>query len=236
MIDRLNILNFFRPVVCKTGDCHRFRHGKLARAETEQREAQPDDELRLKYDGRGLLVTEENRAGKHEHEYDPLGNLLTTTLPDGRRIENLYYGSGHLLETQLRDGEHIFQLVEYERDNLHREVHRRQGNVWRQTEYDLTGRRTAKRAHRRWTKVVEETTPRWAGMRLYGEQQPDSPEVLFTCNADIVVRDNKTGEIIAIETKTGKATRAGRPHECAIFNQLHRYSISFSVFKACGWI
>ncbi|EEA4939706.1 hypothetical protein DAV22_22645, partial [Salmonella enterica subsp. enterica serovar Enteritidis] len=80
MIDRLNILNFFRPVVCKTGDCHRFRHGKLARAETEQREAQPDDELRLKYDGRGLLVTEENRAGKHEHEYDPLGNLLTTTL------------------------------------------------------------------------------------------------------------------------------------------------------------
>ncbi|EDW6226445.1 hypothetical protein ZD93_004603, partial [Salmonella enterica subsp. enterica] len=79
----------------------RFRHDELARAETEQREAQPDDELRLKYDGRGLLVTEENRAGKHEHEYDPLGNLLTTTLPDGRRIENLYYGSGHLLETQL---------------------------------------------------------------------------------------------------------------------------------------
>ncbi|EBX8630568.1 TPA: hypothetical protein H2A08_003403 [Salmonella enterica] len=42
-----------------------------------------------------MLVIEENRAGKHEHEYDPLGNLLTTTLPDGRRIENLYYGSGH---------------------------------------------------------------------------------------------------------------------------------------------
>ncbi|EDU9863419.1 hypothetical protein YN18_004666, partial [Salmonella enterica subsp. enterica] len=78
-----------------------------------------------------MLVTEENHAGRHEHEYDPLGNLLTTRLPDGRRIENLYYGSGHLLETQLRDGEHIFQLAEYERDNLHREVHRRQGNVWR---------------------------------------------------------------------------------------------------------
>ncbi|EBZ5775221.1 hypothetical protein EC412_23765 [Salmonella enterica subsp. enterica serovar Redlands] len=30
------------------------------------------------YDGRGLLITEENRAGKHEHEYDPLGNLLET--------------------------------------------------------------------------------------------------------------------------------------------------------------
>ncbi|ECQ6562487.1 hypothetical protein FZU01_01275 [Salmonella enterica subsp. enterica] len=23
-----------------------------------------------------MLITEENRAGKHEHEYDPLGNLL----------------------------------------------------------------------------------------------------------------------------------------------------------------
>ncbi|ECE6155109.1 hypothetical protein DPK65_23620 [Salmonella enterica subsp. enterica] len=25
-----------------------------------------------------MLITEENRAGKHEHEYDPLGNLLET--------------------------------------------------------------------------------------------------------------------------------------------------------------
>ncbi|EDR2891647.1 hypothetical protein XG88_004607 [Salmonella enterica subsp. enterica] len=41
-----------------------------------------------------MLVTEENRAGKHEHEYDPLGNLL---------------------ETQQHNGEQIFQLVEAKR-------------------------------------------------------------------------------------------------------------------------
>lgn len=133
-----------RSVVVK-----RFRHDELVRAAEEQREPQADDELKLKYDGRGLLLTEENRAGRHEHAYDPLGNLLTTTLPDGRRIENLYYGSGHLLETQLRDGEQIFQLAEYERDNLHREVHRKQGNLWRQTEYDVSGRVS----HRRTTKA-----------------------------------------------------------------------------------
>ncbi|ECY9927598.1 hypothetical protein F7786_19735 [Salmonella enterica subsp. enterica] len=57
-----------------------------------------------------------------------------------------------------------------------------EGTLYTQVEmeYDLTGRRTAKRAHRRWTKAVEETEFRWTGMRLYGEQQPDSPEVLFT--------------------------------------------------------
>ncbi|EJH7016003.1 hypothetical protein NFT50_004639 [Salmonella enterica] len=132
-----------RSVVVK-----RFRHDELQRAETEQREPQPDDELKLKYDGRGLLITEENRAGKHEH--DPLGNLLKTTLPDGRSLENLYYGSGHLLETQLRNGGQTFQLAEYERDCLHREVHRKQGNLWRQTEYDVAGQLPAhgERAYR----------------------------------------------------------------------------------------
>ncbi|EAA9322438.1 hypothetical protein CRQ39_24150 [Salmonella enterica] len=115
------------------------------RATEESREAEPLDEIRLKYDGRGLLTAEENTAGRHEHAYDPLGNLLKITLPNGRSLENLYYGTGHLLETQLRDGEHTFQLAEYERDNLHREVHRRQGNLWRQTEYDVSGRISPRR-------------------------------------------------------------------------------------------
>jgi len=118
----------------------RFRHEELRLAETERREARPQDSLTLEYDRRGLLTAEENRAGRHEHGYDPLGNLLTTVLPDGRVLENLYYGSGHLLQTQLRDGDHTFTLAEYERDRLHREVHQRQGRMWRQTEYDVSGR------------------------------------------------------------------------------------------------
>ncbi|HED5889409.1 TPA: RHS repeat protein, partial [Salmonella enterica] len=118
----------------------RFRQEALLRAEAEGHEPEPQDQIKLEYDARGLLTAEENSAGRHTHAYDPLGNLLKTTLPDGRSLENLYYGSGHLLEMQLRDGEHTFQLAEYERDNLHREVHRRQGNLWRQTEYDVSGR------------------------------------------------------------------------------------------------
>ncbi|ASG11551.1 hypothetical protein BVE79_23815 [Salmonella enterica] len=153
----------------------RFRQDELLRATEESREAEPLDKIKLKYDGRGLLITEENRAGKHEHEYDPLGNLLKTRLPDGRSLENLYYGSGHLLETQLRDGEHTFQLVEYERDNLHREVHRRQGNLWRQTEYDVSGRISHRRTARERNSIQGITAESWYswdnGDRLVMERQ-----------------------------------------------------------------
>ncbi|ECC9827323.1 hypothetical protein D6K36_01810 [Salmonella enterica subsp. enterica] len=154
-----------------------------------------------------MLVTEENRAGKHEHEYDPLGNLLTTTLPDGRRIENLYYGRGHLLETQLRDGEHIFQLAEYERDNLHREVHRRQGNVWRQTEYDVSGRVSHRRTAKERNSVRGITAEEWytwdSGDRLtedrirWPEEQVPQMRVYRYDKADriiSVVTDDHFGE------------------------------------------
>ncbi|HCC5837556.1 TPA: RHS repeat protein, partial [Citrobacter farmeri] len=117
--------------------------------------------MTLEYDGRGLLTAEENSAGRHKHDYDPLGNLLKTTLPDGRSLENLYYGSGHLLETQLRDGDHTFQLAEYERDNLHREVHRRQGNQWRQTEYDVAGRISHRRTAKERNSVQGITAQEW---------------------------------------------------------------------------
>ena len=30
------------------------------------------------------------------HEYDELGNRIKTTLPDGKCLNQLYYGSGHL--------------------------------------------------------------------------------------------------------------------------------------------
>ncbi|EEM8097204.1 hypothetical protein DER63_20255 [Salmonella enterica] len=153
----------------------RFRQDELLRAMEESREAEPLDEIRLKYDGRGLLMVEENTAGRHEHTYDPLGNLLKTTLPDGRSLENLYYGTGHLLETQLRDGEHTFQLAEYERDNLHREVHRRQGNVWRQTEYDVSGRISHRRTAKERNSIQGITAESWyswdSGDRLVMERQ-----------------------------------------------------------------
>jgi RHS repeat-associated protein len=66
-----------------------------------------------------------------KHEYDVLNLRIATTRPDGHRISWLTYGSGHLLALKL-DGQ---ELISYERDDLHREIGREQGNglVQRQT-------------------------------------------------------------------------------------------------------
>ena len=59
-----------------------------------------------------------------QHVYDELGHRIQTTLPNGRRIDTLRYGSGHWHGTLL-DGETV---VEIERDRLHRETRRLLGN------------------------------------------------------------------------------------------------------------
>jgi RHS repeat-associated protein len=58
------------------------------------------------------------------HEYDALNQRVATIRPDGHRVSWLTYGSGHL--AGLRLDEH--DLIGYERDDLHREVARHQGN------------------------------------------------------------------------------------------------------------
>ncbi|KQN61503.1 hypothetical protein [Pseudomonas sp. Leaf58] len=65
------------------------------------------------------------------HEYDALNHRIATTRPDGHRASWLTYGSGHLLAIKLDDQE----LISYERDDLHREIGRVQGNglIQRQT-------------------------------------------------------------------------------------------------------
>jgi YD repeat-containing protein len=57
------------------------------------------------------------------HAYDELGNRIQTTLPNGRRIDTLRYGSGHWHGT-LWQGK---ALVDLERDHLHRETRRELG-------------------------------------------------------------------------------------------------------------
>ncbi|NLA21182.1 hypothetical protein GPU89_37615 [Burkholderia cepacia] len=71
------------------------------------------------------------------HEYDALNQRIATVRPDGHRVSWLTYGSGHLVGLQLDDHE----LVSYERDDLHREVARLQGNRLLQTQqWDALGR------------------------------------------------------------------------------------------------
>ncbi len=58
------------------------------------------------------------------HSYDPLGNRLQTTLPNGRTIDTQRYGSGHWHGTLWQGS----TVVDLERDHLHRETVRQLGS------------------------------------------------------------------------------------------------------------
>ena len=100
--------------------------------------------LGFAYDVLGQLLAEQSSAGNLHHHYDELGNLIQTQLPDGRWLNRLYYGSGHLHQINL-DGQVI---SDFERDRLHREVLRTQGQLSTRSEYDRSGRlRARQRRH-----------------------------------------------------------------------------------------
>ncbi|MFK9002726.1 RHS repeat-associated core domain-containing protein [Pseudomonas pergaminensis] len=92
--------------------------------------------LGMTYDALGQLTQEDSSAGSLQHFYDELGNVTQTLLPDGRWINRLYYGSGHLHQLNV-DG---MVISDFERDRLHREVLRTQGQMTSRTEYDRNGR------------------------------------------------------------------------------------------------
>ena len=85
----------------------------------------------------GRLTQELTPSGALGYEYDVLSNLTTLTLPDGRKVNHLYYGSGHLHQLNL-DGQVISDM---ERDDLHREVYRTQGKLTSCFGYDAMGRK-----------------------------------------------------------------------------------------------
>ncbi len=104
-----------------------------------------DSRLQWFHDPAGNLVREHQHytrlgqplVGVWQHEYDALNQRIATVRPDGHRVSWLTYGSGHLLALQLDERE----LVSYERDDLHREVARVQGNRLLQTQqWDAMGR------------------------------------------------------------------------------------------------
>ncbi|MEC4723900.1 hypothetical protein RY831_32900, partial [Noviherbaspirillum sp. CPCC 100848] len=119
-----------------------YRYDKLGRL-VQARNAQT--EVELQYDAIGQLISE-TTTGRHHasriaHAYDVLGNRIQTVLPDGRKLNHLFYGSGHLHQVNL-DGEVICDI---ERDALHREVGRTQGALNSLFQYDRLGRLTGQR-------------------------------------------------------------------------------------------
>jgi RHS repeat-associated protein len=99
-----------------------------------------DAVVNMAYDAVGQLVSEQTDASGTSavlrHAYDELGNRVQTTLPDGRVLNSLYYGSGHLHQVNL-DGEVITDI---ERDQAHRMIARTQGALVSQFRYDPVGR------------------------------------------------------------------------------------------------
>ncbi|MEN4825192.1 RHS repeat-associated core domain-containing protein [Pseudomonas sp. P39-UII1] len=96
-----------------------------------------EETLEYAYDVLGRLTQETSAQGMLGYDYDPLSNLTTLTLPDGRQVNYLYYGSGHLHQLNL-DGQVISDM---ERDDLHREVYRTQGKLTSCFGYDAMGRK-----------------------------------------------------------------------------------------------
>nr|WP_052170719.1 RHS repeat-associated core domain-containing protein [Massilia sp. JS1662] len=99
-----------------------------------------DATVSMTYDALGQMIAEQTDASGASvvlrHAYDELGNRVQTTLPDGRVLNNLYYGSGHLHQVNL-DGEVITDI---ERDRAHRMIARTQGALVSQFRYDPVGR------------------------------------------------------------------------------------------------
>ena len=113
------------------------RSGRLIEA------ANGDARLQWFYDAAGNLTREQHdylerkRTAVWQHRYDELNQRIATVRPDGHVTQWLTYGSGHV-HGLLLDGQDI---LGFERDDLHREVAREQGNGLSQhLKYDPAGR------------------------------------------------------------------------------------------------
>ncbi|ECB4248467.1 type IV secretion protein Rhs, partial [Salmonella enterica subsp. enterica serovar Typhimurium] len=101
----------------------------------QQQHRMQADTVRFEYDRSGWLTAEHAGNGSICYQRDALGNPTDITLPDGQHLTHLYYGSGHLLQTAL-DG---LTVSEYERDSLHRQIMRTQGQLATYSGYDDDG-------------------------------------------------------------------------------------------------
>ncbi|RUR67693.1 RHS repeat protein [Variovorax guangxiensis] len=140
------------------GQSERFaydRNGRLLEATNS------DARLQWFYDPAGNLTREHHhylerkRTAVWQHRYDELNHRVATVRPDGHVTQWLTYGSGHVHGLMI-DGQDI---LGFERDDLHREIAREQGNGLSQRQkYDPAGRLLEQHISRTRPGAIESTT------------------------------------------------------------------------------
>lgn len=150
-----------------------------------------EDKVTFSYDLKGRLLQEETLQGKLDYHYDELDNLTSLTLPDGQKLNHQYYGSGHLHQISLDE----LLISDFERDDLHREILRTQGNLTSRFGYDAQGRRHWQYASK---KPLEElTTLNTAHLLPLDQQIKSRDNAIFR-----QYQYDPAGELIALLDKT----------------------------------
>jgi len=154
------------------------------------------------YDALSQLVSESGATGVLQHHYDELGNRVQSRLPDGRWLNHLRYGGGHVHQINL-DG---LVICDVERDRLHREVLRTQGQLNTRTQYDRAGRLRSRA--RRFIDKPRQLPAHWAteydydpADNLMGHSERNGPRTFRT-----YLRYDATGRLMAREGEPATET------------------------------
>lgn len=141
---------------------------------------------------RETLYSRGGQSSELRHSYDLLGNRESTTLPDGRQLNTLTYGSGHVHQINLD-----FQVIcDFERDALHRETSRSQGALHSRFDLDPLGRLLRSQAN-----LQQQATEPMAG---HGAGEPTQGQRIARR-----YRYDEAGQLLGIDDRRTGNTRYG---------------------------
>ncbi|EDV6867485.1 RHS repeat protein, partial [Salmonella enterica subsp. enterica serovar Uzaramo] len=171
----------------------------------QQQHRMQADTVRFEYDRSGWLTAEHAGNGSIRYQRDALGNPTDITLPDGQYLTHLYYGSGHLLQTAL-DG---LTVSEYERDSLHRQIMRTQGQLATYSGYDEDGLLSWQRS------LASGSAPVLSGQRPARQGCVTSRDYYWNNHGEVgTIDDSLRGSVVYSYDRSGYLTgRSGQMYD-----------------------